>query len=318
MRQENKNNPQGYVILIALIIMGLLGFVFLSSLNVLSSAWNYLEILKIENNLKQNNSLNTNLAHKISDNYNDASSTNNQTISCNWDIRINSDDSVTCLSIWWATPPPAVNVDYTLDNNDYKCSYTNDYSKIDALSSKTCDNDDVHRRKITWIITKDELKIVFFSNDKALEIIENNSNNAWANIPIKLPKTWATFNDYQININIKSGSENDLNMVLYTIDKVKFNLNWEIKILSKQITKNWIESVVFDNETKDYYLKFENTWNNIVYEITATDVDNTKPVYINPIDDSDTNNQKILTANFINLGGEFIYFQEEKAYAKSN
>jgi hypothetical protein len=109
-----------------------------------------------------------------------------------------------------------------------------------------------------------------------------------------------------------------LNMVLYTVDKIKFNLNWEIEILEKQVTKDWIESVVFDNEINDYYLKFENTGPNIVYEITATDVDNAKPVYINPIDDSIANNQQILTANLVNLWGEFIYFSQTKNYAKSN
>jgi hypothetical protein len=42
-----------------------------------------LEILKVENDLKQNNDLNKNLAHKISDNNNESATTNNQTISCN-------------------------------------------------------------------------------------------------------------------------------------------------------------------------------------------------------------------------------------------
>ncbi|MCT4617077.1 MAG: hypothetical protein N4A38_02600 [Candidatus Gracilibacteria bacterium] len=310
--KNNKHNS-GYIILLALVIIGLLGIVFLSSINVLSSSFNYLEVLKLENsNINKNNNLSLDIGKN-----NHSGSVDNKVINCNGNIKILEGAlSATCLTIGGETPPAAVDINYTLDNNDYKCSYTSDYSKVDSSSTKQCDDDDIHRKKIIGSIGSGDIKTSFSINDKIMEIIENNTNNSGDNISVKLPKKSGVYNNFKIKINALSGNINNLNMSFYIADKTVFNNKKEIKLLDKKITKTGIENTLLDVENKDYYLNFENTGNeNIIYEITA--LSDGEDIYIVPFDDSKADNYMILDSKFINLSGEYIYFGEEKYYDKS-
>lgn len=223
-----------------------------------------------------------------------------------WNLEFKEDWSVLCYDTTLLTYVPLTNtsdnIDDDWDNDDYRCQYFDDIevSKIDLLNSKDCDDDDLYRLELEWMIPPLYKETVLVLDEDTISLIEWNQYNLWTYSKRDLP--WN--NTFTINLEL---SWSDAELTINKIDKssskiITDTVSWN-SIFSNWVIQNNVslwswDDMIFDTSKEYYSVLIENTWNStITYKITATSLSTGQMVYITPIDDSDES-MKILFKSY--------------------
>ncbi len=222
----------------------------------------------------------------------------NETISLNWTDNLDwtfSDLDNTKIII----PKDSYN-----NNDDIDDNFNNDNYKADTTSISNFeyeDNDNIARKKIKGLVVPWKQKNIFWNNYKIEKFIANNPNNI-DNFNVLLGNVGTWYLNLEVNW--------DLTLTLIKVDKSKYiNFNeikkietftWAISSWSWYIKLNWnnleldndiTNAYKFDFKNSDYLLFLTNNTNNIINYSLFGKTDNWKWIYINPIDDSNSNNE---------------------------
>ncbi len=184
------------------------------------------------------------------------------------------------------------------------------------------DNDSDARSKIVWYLTETgSLENIFWNNAISNEYIDNNINNSDS----AYAKIWDV-TSWKLKISVDKNStirvvkfdraRYNSNKELFVLDSFQWTVAawswyiekaWSILSLSWSI---WASTYVFDFKTHDYAIFVKNNWTWILNYSLLWDTW-LKWIYINPIDDSQAKEIRILSSYIIISNWVYVWKQSE-------
>lgn len=197
------------------------------------------------------------------------------------------------------------------DWRDDNCDDDN-YLWINFWNSSFEDNDNYVRKTINWLVLTWTTKNIFWNNSKINDYIDSNPNNTDS-----FNKKMWNLREWFLNLEINW----NLELKIIKVDRDRYNeynefektlvLTWTINSWSGYIEDDWgvlkltpttSWAFKFDFKNEDYILMIKNLENNQPIDYTLKGIDkHWNWIYINPIDDSNSN-----SASFKLLGYDII------------
>ncbi len=221
-------------------------------------------------------------------------------------------------------------------------SYDDNFNSDDYRSSSTwsieypwwyLDNDDLWRKvKYGYITSKDTYENIFWNNFETNAYIEANPNNTWSlNQNISITESWSVFLEVDKNFSLKLVMFDRSRYTKFIRELVQtwtYLSSWTIQAWSGYIQILWwalsltwwidINTTFFNFKDNDYAIFLSNATNSTLYYRLSAKNPLLKDVYINPINDSFSDQIKYMWNSIITSSWNiYIWKQFEVLWLKT-